>query len=86
MVNLTGLPIADDIKSVDDLPHTLVTALMYRARINSFMELPKDKQPPRNLWDKPFQLKEFFEEVFETGGESKPKSRSFLEFDMEDVE
>ena len=85
MVKLTGLPIAEGIKSAADLPHTLSTAIQYRARINSFQEIQKDKQPPRNLWDKPFQLKAFFEDVFETN-KTAPKSRNYLEYDLEDVE
>lgn len=85
MVQLSGLPIAQDIKGVADLPHTLVTALQYRARINSFNELPEDKRPSRNLWDKPFRLKEFFDEVFDTK-KTTSKPKTYLEFDLEDVE
>jgi len=58
--------------------------VLYRRKINSFAELPEDKQPPRNLWDKPYKLSLFFDEVFNTDTGSKPTK--YLEFDMDDVE
>lgn len=82
MVQLSGLPLAEDVFSVEDLPHTLTSALQYRARIDSFNDLPEDKRPPRNLWDKPYRLKDFFDEVFNSEG-SKTKA---IDIDMEDVE
>jgi hypothetical protein len=54
-------------------------------RINSFHELPKDKQPPRDLWDKPHRLQDFFDEAFESRGGGN-KSKTYIEFDQEDVE
>lgn len=82
-VSSTGLPLAEQINSALDLPHTLTYAITYRETINSFNELPRDKRPPRNLWDKPHKLSEFFDEVFESAGESETK---FVEYDDEDVE
>lgn len=67
-----------------DLPHTISFAITYRARINSFYELPKDKQPPRNLWDKPYQLNEFLDKVFKS--KDKGNSTTYLDYDIEDVE
>jgi hypothetical protein len=84
LVSLTGLPAVEGVSSVSELPHTISTALLYRARINSFNELPEEKRPPRNLWDKPHRLAEFFDKMFEPGNSGGPKN--FLEFDMEEVE
>jgi hypothetical protein len=84
MVELTGLPLAEDLIDVSDLPHTITGALSYRSRIKSFNELPKDKRPPRNLWDKSYRLKEFFDEVFDTN--SGGTSTKYIEYNQEDVE
>lgn len=56
---------------------------MYRERIDSFRELPKDKQPPRNLWNKPYRLEQWFDEVFERKNDAKTE---FIEFSSEEVE
>ena len=31
------------------------------------MELPKDKRPPRSIWDKPSELEDWFDTVFSEG-------------------
>ena len=78
----TGESILEDTALVD-VPHTISFALNYRSRINSFNEHPKDKRPPRNLWDKPHRLSEFFEEVYKS---PKDKSQDYIEYDMGEVE
>lgn len=57
---------------------------MYRARIDSFGQLPKDKRPPRDLWDKPYALEEFLEHIWDKNADKK--GTQFYEFDEEDVE
>jgi hypothetical protein len=79
----TGMPILPDLTTADELPHHLSFMINYRARINSFQELPKDKRPPKNLWDKAHKLEKYFDEVFST--DSK-KDNKFIEFDVEDVD
>lgn len=59
---------------------------MYRAKLDSLKELPKDKQPPRNLWDKPFLLNEYLDDVWDSPEEKREKSREFIEINPEDVE
>lgn len=66
-----------------DLPHTISYAVSYRMSIDSFRELPKDKRPPRNLWDKPYRLNEFFDEMF---GTKEVNTTTYVEYDPEDVE
>jgi len=81
------MPLAEGLDSVEDLPHTIVFAIMYRARIDSFGNLPKDKQPPRDLWDKPWRLSKFLDTVWDKEGPSKDRNvTEMYEFDMEDVE
>lgn len=77
----TGLPLAEGLDAVSDLPHTISFAVMYRARINSFGNLPKDKQPPRDLWTKPFRLEKFLEDIWKT---DKDKGAETIDFDDED--
>lgn len=57
---------------------------MYASKIKSFGELPDEKQPPRGIWDKPFRLKQFFEEVFKS--DDKDKGSTTIEFNPEEVE
>lgn len=85
MAELTGLPLIEGFKDTADLPHTVTSALTYRARIKSFGEIPKDKRPPRNLWDKPFRLNEYFNEVFNTPS-GPGKTTKYIEYNQEDVE
>jgi hypothetical protein len=61
---------------------------MYRERLDSFNELPKEKRPPRNLWDKPHRLSKFLEEVWNTDDNKNPTTRSsqYMDYDLEDVE
>ena len=82
-----GLPIAEDLPPASDFPHTLSLALMYRARINSYSELPKDKQPPRDLWSKPHKMDEFIENVYKPdSGDGQSKGKTYIEFNPEEVE
>ena len=78
-----GIPIMKGLDTVDDMPHPISFAIMYRLRIDSFRELPTDKQPPRDLWNKPHKLEEFFDEVFER---KDRKRTEFIEFDESEVE
>lgn len=80
----TGIPFAEDIFIAADLPHTISYAIMYTSKINSFNELTKDRQPPRGIWDKPFRLKEYFDEIFKT--EDTDKGKTVIEFNEEEVE
>lgn len=79
-----AIPLIEGVKTADDMPYTISNAVLYRARINSFQELPKDKRPPRNLWDKTHKLDEFFEDVFDI--KSNGRETEFIEFDENEVE
>lgn len=82
----TGIPLAEGIETVLDLPHTITSAIAYRMKLNSFHELPEDKQPPRGIWDKPYRLSLHFKTVWDTKKEGSDTSSEFYEFDLEDVE
>ena len=88
MHEASGIPLAEGLDSVLDLPHTISFAILYRKRIDSFNELPKDKRPPRNLWDKPHRLGEFLETIWDKKDDSSNTTRSsnFYDYDLEDVE
>lgn len=73
-----------DINETINLPHTISFAIIYRSRINSLNELPKDKKPPRNLWDKPYKLEEFLDEVWKD--DSTKKNKNYIDIDLEEVE
>ena len=60
---------------------------MYRERIDSFNELPKDKRPPRDLWDKPYALEKFLDTVWDVKKDKKDKGgNEFIYDDFEDVD
>ena len=52
--------------------------------MDNLLELPKDKQPPRGLLDKPFQLADYLEHVWDTG--DKKDDKEFIEFNLEEAE
>jgi len=81
-----GVPLAEDIETATDLPHTLSFAILYRDRIDSFNELPKDKRPPRNLWDKPYELEKFFDAIWGDKESGKDTGQDFYDIDESDVE
>lgn len=82
---ISGLPLVPGIEKVTDLPHTLTYALLYRSRIDSFNELPKDKRPPRNLWDKPYALGQFLDTIWDKDTKPQQKESGFV-YDLEEVE
>jgi len=49
-------------------------------QIDSFMELPKEKRPPKNIWNDSEKLEDWFDRVFD-----RKKSQT-LEFDISDIE
>lgn len=71
-----------------DLPHTISFAILYRSRIDSLKELPKEKQPPRNLWDKPYELDQYLDTVFKSDGKDtgNNKQDNTFYYDLEDLE
>lgn len=68
-----------------DLPHTISFAIGYRDRLDSFNELPKEKRPPRNLWDKPYALSQYLATIWDTDKKEERSGNQFL-YDLEDVE
>jgi len=36
-------------------------------QLDSYLELPEEKRPPRSLWDKPSELNDWFDRVFSDG-------------------
>lgn len=78
------MPLIDGIDlNADDLPHTVTSAVLYRLKIDSFNELPKDKRPPRDLWNKPFRLEKFLESIWD---KEKKNDTEFIDFDEEEIE
>lgn len=78
------MPVIDGIEiNADDLPHTVTSAILYRLKIDSFNELPKDKRPPRDLWNKPYKLEKFLDTIWE---KDKKDDDGFVEYDEEDLE
>jgi len=49
-------------------------------QIDSFMELPEEKRPPKSMWNDPDKLSNWFDRIFKRG------EKSNLEFDIDDIE
>ena len=49
-------------------------------QVDSFMELPEDKRPPKKIWNDPPKLTEWFDRVFD-----RDKQTEF-ELHIEDIE
>lgn len=78
-----GQPIHRSLYGVSEYPYTISFAIKKRLQYDSFYELPKEKQPPDDIWDKPEELERWFDEVFKPTG-VKPQQETFL--DINDVE
>ncbi len=65
--------------SAFEMPHTISTVIRYREMIDGFMELPKDKRPPENIWFDGEKLEDWFEDVFKTDSHT-------VSFDVNEVE
>lgn len=79
-----GQPIHRSLYGVSEYPYTISFALKKRLQYDSFLELPKEKQPPDDRWDNPEALEAWFDEVFKSTGGKKPQEETFL--NINDVE
>ncbi len=52
-------------------------------QIDSYMELPEEKRPPRSIWDYPSQLDEWFENAFSDGKKQNEFTLPIREDDVE---
>lgn len=51
---------------------------------NSFLELPEEKQPPDDIWDKAEELEDWFKKVFPKD-KNKSQTEAFLSiYDVEE--
>lgn len=53
--------------SVFEYPHSVNYVIKRRMQLDSYLELPEDKRPPRSIWDKPSELNEWFDRIFSDG-------------------
>lgn len=80
-----GQPIHRSLFGISEYPYTVSFAIKKRMQYDSFLELPKEKQPPDNIWDEPEELEEWFDKVFKsTGNKNQPVDGTFL--NINDVE
>ena len=67
-------------ESAYDLPYTISSVIKLREMLDGFLELPKDKRPPEDVWFKPEELEEWLDRAF-----SSDKQTSF-DFVIDDIE
>lgn len=80
----TGLPLAEGLETVQELPHTVANAIMYNKTLESFNELPLEKRPPRYMWDRPYELSQYLQHVWDRDEDKEAKTSFNLDF--EDVD
>jgi len=69
--------------SVSEYPHTINYVIKRRMQIDSYLELPEEKRPPRSIWDKPSEIEEWFERVFSDGSKQTEFSLPVKEDEIE---
>jgi hypothetical protein len=59
-------PLHESLKdlSIYDYPYSIQFVIHKRMQVESWLELPEDKQPPKDIWYKPSELKEWFDRVY----------------------
>lgn len=69
--------------STVDYPYTINFVIRRRMQIDSYMELPEEKRPPRSIWDYPSQIDDWFDTVFSSGEKQSEFSIPVKEDDIE---
>lgn len=80
------MPFAEGLDACVDLPHTITAAIAIRAQVDSLMEIPKERRPPRGIWDKSYRLQEFLDHMYDDAGKGSKKGQTYIDIDYEDVE
>ncbi len=50
--------------SVNEYPYSINFVIRRRMQIDGYLELPKEKQPPKDIYDKPSELEEWFSRIY----------------------
>ena len=53
--------------AVSEYPYTINFVMKRRMQLDSYLELPEEKRPPRSIWDYPSQLEVWFDNAFSNG-------------------
>lgn len=79
-----GQPIHHSLQGAIEYPYTISYAIRKRLQYDSFLELPKEKQPPEDIWDDGDAVEEWFEKVFPK--DKKKKQQDHIYLNINDVE
>ncbi len=71
--------------SVNEYPYSINFVIRRRMQIDGYLELPKEKQPPRSIYDRPNDLEEFFERVYSSGEKQVEFTLPIEEGDIERI-
>ena len=80
IANTLKQPLHPSLQYTSEYPHTISFCCRKQMQIDSFMELPKEKRPPKNIWNDAEKLDNWFDRVFD-----RKKSQT-LEFDISEIE
>ena len=65
IANTLKQPLHPSLQSTSEYPHTVSFCCRKQMQIDSFMELPKEKRPPKRMWDDSEKLEDWFDRVFD---------------------
>jgi len=65
IANALKQPVHDSLLYTAEYPHTISFCCRKQMQIDSFMELPKEKRPPKSIWNEPDKLEDWFDRVFD---------------------
>jgi len=65
IVQRSNIKFDECFRDVSLLPYTFSYLIRKRMQIDSWLELPKEKRPPENIWDNPEELEEWFDRIYD---------------------
>lgn len=80
IANTLKQPLHKGLIYTKDYPHTVSYCCKKQIQIDSFMELSKEKRPPKSMWHNPEKLEDWFDRVFDR------KQKTYLDVIIDEVE
>lgn len=78
----TGSPLHPILSVVYNIPFTLAYMIRKQNQIDSFQELPREKQPPRSIWHNDYRINLWYDTLFT----DTPAKGSELVLTMDEVQ
>ena len=85
IISNIDIPLHENLPTADDMPWTISFVLRKRMQLDTYQQLPKEKQPPDEMiwWGTSEDIDEWFDKVYKRKGE---KDDIVMEFDPSEME